>query len=407
VATDVRPIARRLTASLAVSWAGVQISGALGSVVVVALSGDLRLAGLPYVIVNLGAALAAYPSGHLMDRHGRVPVLLVGHLLAAAGFVVGSWAILIGSLPWFLAGLGIASFGAGATYLTRLAAADLYPAAQRGRGLAVVVLGASVGAILGTPLIALAGRLAPLLDRPDYLIAWAMVPLLSVASALIVSRIRPDPRLVAMEVHAAEPAPPIGSSPRRVSWRLVVLAAAALSLAQGAMACVMSVTGVSLEHAGHHGLIGATMTTHLLGMFAFSPVVGWLADRQGRGLVLGLSAVLLLAGAGGVVVLPAAVLIVPLFLVGLGWSFAFIGASAAAADAAGPLRRGRVTALVDVSTALCASASALAAGWALANGGLPMVGVVALALAGGVALAAGLLWMSRPPAPAPVATDAA
>jgi len=394
---DVGPIARRLTASLAISWAGVQISGALGSVIVVHLSGDLRLAGLPFVIVNLGSALAAYPSGHLMDRVGRVPVLVVGHVVAASGFVVGSYAILQQRLDLFLVGLAIASFGAGATYLTRLAAADLYPAAQRARGLSIVVFGASVGAVLGTPLVALANWLGPRWGQPYYLIAWAMVPILSLASALVVSRIRPDPREVGMVIHAREARPGATGGTRRVDWTLVILAAAALSLAQGAMACVMSVAGASLEHAGHSAnLIGATMTAHLLGMFAFSPLVGWLADRRGRGFVLGMSALLLLAGTGAVAVLGTGPLFASLFLVGVGWSFAFIGASAVAADAAGPLHRGRVTAIVDTSTAIVASAGALAAGLALAKGGLFTVGVVALALAAGVAFVAGLLWLSRP-----------
>lgn len=404
VTRDVRPLARLLAASLAVSWAGVQISGALGSVIVLRLSGgNLALAGLPYVIVNLGAALAAYPSGHWMDRFGRVPVLVAGYLVAAAGFVVGSYAIYVESLAGFLLGLAIASFGAGATYLTRLAAADLYPLARRGRGLSIVVFGATVGAILGTPLIALASRVGDRYDLPYYLVAWAMVPVLSLVSAWLVFRIRPDPRVIAMEIHAAEPAPAVGASARRVNWRLVVLAAAALSLAQGAMACVMSVSGASLEHAHHSAnLIGATMTVHLVGMFAFSPVVGWLADRRGRGFVLATSALLLLVGAVGVSTLPTVALLVPLFVVGLGWSFAFIGASAVAADAAGPLRRGRVTALVDVATALVASASALAAGWALSEGGLVSVGLVAFALSLGVASAAVLLhW--RTPEPTPTA----
>lgn len=381
--TEVRPIARRLGASLLLSWAGVQVSGALGSVVVLHLTGSLRWVGLPFVMTSLGSAAAAYPAGRLMDRVGRVPVLVVGHLLAAVGYTVGVLAIRLGSLPLFLGSILLGALGAGAVYLTRLAAADLYPARERGRGLALVVFSASLGALLGIPLLLLAERIAPGLGLPYYAVAWAVVPVVSLGAAAVVATIHPDPRHVALELQAARPDAVAAKGPAEAQVRTVVLAGLALVFAQAAMTCVMSVAGASLEHAGRPPeAIGLTMTAHLVGMFFFSPWIGRFADRRGRRASLALSALLLLAGASGAGFLPAKDFLAPaLLVVGVGWSFAFIGATAAIADATPALRRGRVTGLVDVGSALTGSLGALAAGGALAVGGLKAVGLVAAGLA--------------------------
>ena len=97
------------------------------------------------------------------------------------------------------------------------------------------------------------------------------------------------------------------------------------------MVGVMVMTPLHMEHGGS-GLevIGVVISVHVLGMFAFSPLVGLLADRVGRPPVL---------GAGGAVLLVALLLCASaptgmswqvtagLFLLGLGWSFCTVSAS--------------------------------------------------------------------------------
>jgi MFS family permease len=98
------------------------------------------------------------------------------------------------------------------------------------------------------------------------------------------------------------------------------------------MVGVMVMTPV---HMGHHGadvrIIGLTISLHIFGMYAFSPVFGRLADRIGPRAVLGLGFGQLLAAValaslstprGGVGFLAG------LLLLGSGWSAALIASSA-------------------------------------------------------------------------------
>lgn len=396
----VRRSARLLGASVAVSWTSVQISAALGSVIVLEMTGDLALVGVPFFLFYLGSGLSAYPAGRLMDRHGRVPVLVGGHVVAAAGFLVGAVAFLIGQFPLFLVGTTLASLGAGATYLTRLAAADLYPARERGRGIALVIFPSVIGALVGTPIILLAQELEPLLGRSHLLIAWSMGPLLNLSAGVLVSLIRPDPREVALALQAQEPPPmaalEVGIQPGG-RGRAIVAAGLTLMLAQTAMASVMAVAGASLKHAhATTNVISFAMTAHLVGMFFFTPWIGRLGDSWGRRALLGISAGLLLASLGSVAMWPdGRTLAFSLFGIGVGWSFAFIGATSLIADVTHATRRGHATGLVDLATAVLAGTGSAAAGWVLHSGGLRWVALYGIVIAAGILAAAVLLPLAK------------
>ncbi|MFD0867514.1 MFS transporter, partial [Tessaracoccus lubricantis] len=97
------------------------------------------------------------------------------------------------------------------------------------------------------------------------------------------------------------------------------------------MVGVMSMTPVHLGHEGHGlGSIGLVISLHIMGMYALSPVVGWLADRFGamRTALVGL--VLLSVTAGLILVAPSSypVVTAALVVLGVGWSFTMISGSA-------------------------------------------------------------------------------
>jgi MFS family permease len=364
------------------------------------LTGSLAWVGLPAVFFYLGSALASYPAGRLMDRVGRLPVLVGGHVLAALGFLIGSLGVAAGTVPAFLAGHLIASLGAGTTYLTRLAAADLYPASQRARGMSLVVFASSIGALLGVPLLWLVQLTSGTLGQPYYLLAWGSVPFLSLLAAAFVAGIRRDPREVGLEIQAAAGADR-AVAPNTLSHhpavRPLALAGLSLVLAQAAMASLMAIAGASLDHAGHAPtLIGAVMTAHLMGMFFFTPWIGRFADRWGRRASLLVSAVLLSGATLSLAAVPTPeALALLLFVVGIGWSFSFIGATAIIADVTHVLRRGRATGLVDFGAAVGAALAAFGGGWLLSHGGLAAVGTFAAALTIGVWTGALLLRLPK------------
>lgn len=402
---DTRRAARLLGLSWAVSWAGVPISGAFGSVIVLELTDDLLLSGVPFFLLYLGSLIAAYPSGHLMDRVGRKPVLIGGHLLAAFGFTVGTFAILLENLWLFFAAQLVASMGASATYLTRLAAADLYPTRERARGLGRLVFYLVFGALAGVPLVRLAQALQARVGESYLVVAWALVPFLSLIAAYLVSRVQPNPKEIAAQVQAQEPvAVESTEGPTRLPWRILVTAGAALLFAQASMAATMSVAGAALQHTGHSpDYIVFTLTVHIVAMFAFSPLIGILGDHWGRRPLLYLSGAYLVVATVLIRLVPLGdALMVALVAIGIGWSFAFLGSTAIIVDVARVAHRGRITGVVDLGTAVVGGLASLLAGWAVDGGGIQSVGGLALFFAIGVLVAAFL----APPRALPPVTPA-
>jgi MFS family permease len=165
-------------------------------------------------------------------------------------------------------------------------------------------------------------------------------------------------------------------------------AVATLVLVQAAMVAVMAVAGPVVLHAGHGaGAIGSVVLLHFAGMFGLSLVIGRIADRHGRPLTIACGWALLAAGGAVVAFLPGLPgFAVGLMLVGLGWSFAYLGGTAMFADRAPPQSRARLLGRIDLAASLLAAATAAGAGVLFARHGLLSLGLAAAAIALGGAL---------------------
>ena len=168
-------------------------------------------------------------------------------------------------------------------------------------------------------------------------------------------------------------------------------AVVAMACAHAAMVTVMIMTPLHMEHGGAHlEVIGFVISIHVLGMFAFSPVVGWAADRFGR------SAVLV---TGGLVLLVSLVLcglspegsswqiFAGLFLLGLGWSCATVAASTVIADRTPIEARTDVQGTSDMAMALTAAGGGALAGVIVGVLGYPSLAAFAGLLAATVVVA--------------------
>jgi len=142
----------------------------------------------------------------------------------------------------------------------------------------------------------------------------------------------------------------------------------------------MSITSVHMK-ALHYplGALSLVISAHTLGMYAFSILSGRMTDRWGRGQVLILGAVvmfvscLMAAPSTGLVAL-----VVALFLLGLGWNFAYVAGSALLADQLSPGERAKTQGFNDMLLNLTSAASQIVSGVVYAVGGY---GVMALAAA--------------------------
>jgi MFS family permease len=121
----------------------------LNSIVGAKLAGDASLAGLPAASYLLSGAFSAFGWGYLNDLWGRRGGLVAGLLVGALGSGVAFFAIARGSFPIFLLGMLLVGIANAAVNLGRFAAAEVSPPAVRGRAISNVVVGGTLGSVVG------------------------------------------------------------------------------------------------------------------------------------------------------------------------------------------------------------------------------------------------------------------
>ncbi|MBL8055961.1 MAG: MFS transporter, partial [Anaerolineales bacterium] len=193
----VRRLTRLLFFSQSLGSAGFIAGSTVGTLAGAALSGQTALAGLPGAIYLAGSALAAYPAARFMERLGRRAGLTAGFLLGLAGALGVGAAVLAHNFLFFLAAFAVMGAARGFTDLSRYAAAEMHAPAERGRAISLVVLGGTVGAILGPALVGPAGVLAERLGADQLAGPWfGSAALFGLGALVIAAFLRPDPSAV-------------------------------------------------------------------------------------------------------------------------------------------------------------------------------------------------------------------
>ncbi len=389
---------RVLVLAQAVGAVGITIGIATASLLARDLSGSDSLAGLAQTFQVLGAAIASYLLARLMSRRGRRVGLVAGWLLGAAGAATAVLAGVVGSMLVLLLGAVLLGSATAANSGARYAATDLAPIERRGRSLSIVVWATTIGAVAGPNLTGPAASLARSLGLPALTGPFLIGTIGMLGAALVVVvGLRPDPLLLAREVAGVVPGEPAGTSWGRAreavrSTPALGWAVTGLAGAHAAMVAVMVMTPLHMEHGGAAlRVIGVVISVHVLGMFAFSPLVGLLADRLGRERVLGAGGLTLAAALALAAVSPegsSVQIFGGLFLLGLGWSLATVAASTMVADLAPLEARTDVQGSADLVMNVAAAAAGGLAGVVVGVAGYPALALATLALAGVVVLAA-------------------
>jgi len=391
---------RRLTAVLftgaALGTTGSIAATTVASLAAAELAGSAGVAGVPGAAATLGTAARAglLTVGVFARRRRRA--FLTGYGLGAAGALAALAATAAGSLPGLVAALAFVGFGNAANQIARFANADIAPAARKAGAVSLVVWAGTIGSVAGPALIAPAGTLAADLGwRPAA--GGLLVAAATMGAALLLQAalLRPDPATLTVDPVAA----PAGDGVDAFRLPAVRTAAVAIAGAQAVMILVMTATPVHLAHGGAGlGGVGAVMSAHTLGMFAFSPLTGRLADRVGAFpvLVAGFGVEALAVAVATLPVPGTALPGVALFLLGFGWNLAFVAGSAFLADAAAgdTAVQGRV----DTVTWSASAVVSLGSGLLLRAGGYRAVTLTGLGLV--VAVVAVVLRRRTAPVPA-------
>ncbi|MFG1672579.1 MFS transporter [Micromonospora sp. NPDC049282] len=397
---DVAGIQRRtlrlLFLTQIVGGVGVAIGISVGALLAARVAGT-ALAGLAQSAGVVGAALLAVPVTRLMAARGRRPGLVLAYLVGAVGGALVVVAVVTDRVPLLFVGMLLFGGGTAANLQARYTAVDLAEPERRGRQLSLVVWATTIGSVAAPNFAALADDVThgwglPLLAGPFLVSAVAF----TLAAGVLLALLRPDPLLTARRLAAAEPARAAGSAPpvtRRggmaAAWRTVRrrpaarLGIAAVAVGHLVMVAVMSMTPVHLDEwhsdADLLRVVGIVLSLHIAGMYAFSPVVGWLTDRVGRRpVILGGVALLLaacaVAGAAGHRT-PA--LSVGLALLGLGWSGTMVAGSTLLSESVPTADRPGVQGLSDLLMGLAGAGAAALSGFVMRAVGYPTLTLLA------------------------------
>jgi MFS family permease len=375
-----------LVAGVALGSTGYIAAVTVATIAAEELAGSSAWAGVPGAAAVLGAAGGSILLSWIMVRAGRRAGLSAGYALGVVGALLAVAALLVGSFALLLGGTVLIGIANAASNLSRYAAADLVPPARRAAALGTVVWAATVGAVVGPNLVAVAGTAAEAIGLPRLTGAYLLPALFVTASAILTfALLRPDPyRLAdpsARPVSSDGEGDPVRALLRRPT---VVIALVALIANQAVMVLVMTMTPLHMTEHGH-GLaaVGLVISAHTFGMFALSPISGRLADRLGpspvvvAGLVVSGFAAALSAAAppdGGLVLGFA------LFLLGFGWNLGYVAGSSILAHGLAMRERTRLQGAADALVWSSSAVASLASGLVVAAAGFTALGLLGAAL---------------------------
>ena len=389
---DYDRIAKKITIVLflsqSLSSAGFIAAFTVNALVGVDLTGQPAMAGVPGALYVLGQASGAVIWGFSMERIGRRWGLAIGQVIGVIGSAIAVVAVVNRSFLFFLIGLVFVGIARSAVDLGRFAAAEVHLPMKRGRAISNVVLGSTVGAIFGPLLVGPTGRLAMKAGFPELAGPYGIgFTVLVLAAILILSGLKPEPRDIGRELASIHPE----SVPLQMTRSLaeivrqpgVVVSIVTMVFAQMVMMVPMSITSVHMK-AHQHPLtaVSLVISAHTLGMYAFSIFSGKLTDRWGRKPMIILGSILLilscLMAAPSVGLLP---LTAALFLLGLGWNFAYVAGSTLLADQLSPKERAKSQGFNDLLLNLASAGSQVGSGVIYAIGGFGLMGLSAAIIA--------------------------
>jgi len=359
----------------------------MGSLLFEDLAGA-EFSGLASTMSTLGAAVIAIPLARLAASRGRRVSLSTGALLAAFGAIITVTAAATQVIGLLFLGIALIGMGNAANLQARFAATDLAAPQHRGRDLSIVVWTTTVGAVIGPLLLSPGEALGRQIGLPAFTGPFILTTITQVVALTVyLIGLRPDPLLLAARLRAQKLLADASSAARLsvggLPRRFYIFAVLSVSLSHATMVAVMAMTPVHIEsHGGDLTVVGVTISLHVAGMFALSPLFGIMADRLGRvpSILVGqllLAAGLVTAGFGAE---NLTAVTVGLVLIGLGWSASTIAGSALVTEATPAVVRTRNQGRNDLVMSLSGAAGGALAGPIVAMFGFPGLAAAAAVL---------------------------
>jgi MFS family permease len=377
--------ALRLAFAVALAGANATVIFATGAIVGSMLATNPAYATLPISVFVVGMAAGTLPIGWIARIYGRRAAFMTG---AGSGVVTGllaCYAVVTGSFALFC----LASFFGGlyqaAAQSYRFAAADSASDAFRPKAIAWVMAGGVFAGVLGPQLVTYTMDLwQPYLFAVSYL-AQAAVALIAM---VVLWQVEAPPPLP-LDTPDSRPLMEIVKQPRFIAAVICGV------ISYGLMNFIMTSAPLAMKLCGHSVAdSNLAIEFHVIAMYLPSFITGSLISRFGAGKVILAGMVLIvLAAIAGLAGQTVYHFWADMILVGLGWNFGFIGATALVTETHRPSERTKVQSFNDFLVFGTMVVGSFSSGRVLADFGWDMVNELVFPLVF-VGIAA-LLWFRR------------
>lgn len=361
--------ALKLALGSALAGANASVIFATGAIVGATLAPRPDLATAAVSIFVVGMALATIPNGMIARRYGRRTAFQIGSACGAIGGFVNSYAILHSSFALYCFGTFLCGCYAAVAQSYRFAAADTASDAFKPRALSWVMAGGVAAGFVGPQLVQNTMNLwAPYMFAASY-VGQGIIALIAMVALSTVDIPRPAPAAMG----AGRPLSEIVRQPAFIVAALCGVVSYAL------MNLIMTSAPLAMKMCGHQPSdSNLAIQWHVIAMYLPSFFTGSLIERFGSGRVV--AAGLLLTACAAVIDLSGTsvpTFWIGLIVLGLGWNFGFIGASAMVLQAHRPAERNKVQSFNDFLVFGTMALGSFSSGKLLTSYGWDMVNYVA------------------------------
>src|SRR5580700_1835782 len=370
IADDARARANvvRLAAAQALTGANSAVIFATGSIVGATLAPDVSFATVPISMYVLGLAAGTLPTGAISRAYGRRVAFIIGTGCGASTGLLGAFAILHSSFWLFCCATFLGGLYGAVSQSYRFAAADGASTAYRPKAVSWVMAGGVFAGVLGPQLVQWTMDIWPPYLFAFSFVAQAMVALVAMAVLAGVDAPKPAPS----DLHGGRPLLEIVRQPRFIAAALCgIIAYPMMNLVMTSAPLAMKICGLTLSDSNFG------IQWHIVAMYGPSFITGTLITRFGapRIVALGLS-LEAVAATIGLTGITAMHFWATLMVLGIGWNFGFIGASALVLETHLPQERNKVQAFNDFLVFGMMAIGSFSSGQLLANYGWSAVNMV-------------------------------
>ena len=374
----------------------IALSALIGAKLAPASGLTTAYATVPAMFWVIGAAVAAMPAAHLMKAIGRRGGFTVGPILGITGALIVSAGIYLGNFYLFC--LGTLIFGVCNVFAVQLRflAACASPPEFKAKAISYVLAGGLVGGILGPEL----STLTKDLFGKEYEYLGSVISLIGIMIAVIfILRLLNIP--IESRTEAKEPIRPTREIISQPAF-IVAVIAAAMSYAVMNLLMVSSPLAMTVLCGHPYSAAASVIGFHVIGMFAPSFITGDLIKKFGvrqvmfAGVVLNFVTVAI--ALSGVTV---AHFWWSMFILGVGWNFVYIGATAMLTETYRPSERAKAQGINEFCIFSVMVVTAFSSGFLLDGSGWELLNYISIVLITIIAVALTWFALRRTPTTAP------